>query len=375
MTLRSCIIWLTLGVCLPASARTYYVSSSFGDDSRNGLCEQTCWRTLARVNNEAFRAGDRILLRRGDRWSETLRPPSSGTEFQPIVFGAYGSGAAPILSGGEANIDHNGQSYIVYENLDLRDAQEGLRIYVQDRAIAGITFQNNRVESKAKQPKGMVSAGVYVNTLRGSIESIRVLDNIFVPYPQGLEHWGVYFVAGVRHFEIRNNRFTPAGEDAITVWHASDGLIEGNVGGGNGENTVDIKDSTGVAVRWNHGEGDKEYCIVAHGVEGRAENIAIEGNRCSKSGQGAVLSAGIALLRTRGCRVLYNRVEHSYGAAILVRDEEEKAGNQIAHNVLVGTGHGISPMVLQQATGSQVYGNQVIRESQPTSSSQAANTF
>jgi hypothetical protein len=375
MTPRTLLNLLALTICLPASAATYFVSASLGDDSHDGLSEQTCWRTLARVNQAEFRPGDRVLLRRGDLWRETLRPRSSGREPAPLVFGAYGQGADPVLSGGDANIDNNGQSHIVYEHLHLRDAQQGLRIYVQDRTVAGITFRNNRIESLAKRPGGVVSAGLYANAVRGIIDRIFVLNNTFIPYPEGLEHWGVYLVAGVRHFEIRNNRFSPAGEDAITVWHSYGGLIEGNAGGGNGENTIDVKDSAQIAVRRNHGEADREYCIVAHSVDSLAEDIAIEGNRCTNAGRGGVLSSGIALLRTRACRVLNNRVEYSYGAAILVRDDQENAENQIAHNVLLVTGHGISPIVLQQAPGSHVFDNRIVRLPQPAAPSQPSRIF
>jgi hypothetical protein len=365
MTACTLLRVVTLTICLPASAATYYVSASLGDDSRDGLSEQTCWQTISRVNRAELRPGDRVLLRRGDLWRETLRPRFSGREHAPIVLSAYGQGAAPVLSGGSVNIDNNGQSYIVYENLDLREAQEGLRIYVQDSRVTGITFQNNRIETRAKRPGGVVSAGLYAHAVRGRVEGLFVLNNTFIPYPKGLEHWGVYLVAGIRRFQIRNNRFAPAGEDAITVWHSSGGLIEGNTGGRNGENTIDVKDSARIAIRRNRGEGDREYCIVAHSVDGVAEGIRIEGNRCTNSGQGRVLSSGIALLRARACQVRHNRIENPYGAAILVRDGQENTENQIAHNVVAGAGHGISPIVLQEAPGAHVFDNRIIPLSPP----------
>ena len=64
---------------------------------------------------------------------------------------------------------------------------------------------------------------------------ITIRNNRFMPYPTGLEHWGVYFVLGVSDFTIEANRFGPAGEDAITIWHSDHGLIANNACGGNGE--------------------------------------------------------------------------------------------------------------------------------------------
>jgi hypothetical protein len=55
-----------------------------------------------KVNLSSFGAGDRILLARGDVWREALTPPSSGSNGNPIVLDAYGSGAAPEITGYQA---------------------------------------------------------------------------------------------------------------------------------------------------------------------------------------------------------------------------------------------------------------------------------
>ncbi len=82
-----------------ASATTYYVSSSAGSDTNNGTSAATPWQTVAHVNGETFSAGDRVLFRRGDVWNESLAPASSGSSGNPIAFDAYGTGAAPNLTG------------------------------------------------------------------------------------------------------------------------------------------------------------------------------------------------------------------------------------------------------------------------------------
>ena len=45
-------------------AHTYYVSPS-GDDTANGWSKKTAWRTLSRVAQQRFIAGDRLLLEGG----------------------------------------------------------------------------------------------------------------------------------------------------------------------------------------------------------------------------------------------------------------------------------------------------------------------
>lgn len=82
-----------------ASGTTYYVSSSAGDDSKDGLTTATAWKSIAKVNAATFAAGDQILFNRGDSWRESLVPPSSGASGNPIKFDAYGSGEPPTITG------------------------------------------------------------------------------------------------------------------------------------------------------------------------------------------------------------------------------------------------------------------------------------
>jgi hypothetical protein len=82
-----------------AGATTYYVSSSAGNDANAGTSSAAAWQTIAKVNSQTFAAGDSILLKRGDVWNESLVPPSSGASGNPIAFDAYGTGAAPTLTG------------------------------------------------------------------------------------------------------------------------------------------------------------------------------------------------------------------------------------------------------------------------------------
>ena len=88
------LVWSSL-----ASATTYYVSSSTGSDSNSGTSSSTAWRTIAHVNGQSFQPGDSVLFKRGDAWNESLAPASSGSSENPITFDAYGSGAAPNLTG------------------------------------------------------------------------------------------------------------------------------------------------------------------------------------------------------------------------------------------------------------------------------------
>lgn len=94
-------IFLFIGGGTARAAETYYVDSVAGSDGNAGTSSSAPWRTIVKVNSTRFFAGDHVLFKRGDTWRELLEPNSSGEAGDPIVIGAYGTGAAPIVSGAD----------------------------------------------------------------------------------------------------------------------------------------------------------------------------------------------------------------------------------------------------------------------------------
>ncbi|MBN2196500.1 MAG: right-handed parallel beta-helix repeat-containing protein [Polyangiaceae bacterium] len=86
------------------AARTFYVSSSTGRDTDDGLSEDTALATVAAVNALELVPGDQVLFRCGDVWrGEQLVITDSGEACQHIVFGSYPRTCEdqPILSGSQ----------------------------------------------------------------------------------------------------------------------------------------------------------------------------------------------------------------------------------------------------------------------------------
>jgi hypothetical protein len=82
-----------------ARATTYFVAAA-GSDANSGTSSGSPWQSIGKVNGGTFSAGDSVLFNRGDVWNGTaLVVPSSGSSGSPITFGAYGSGANPIIKG------------------------------------------------------------------------------------------------------------------------------------------------------------------------------------------------------------------------------------------------------------------------------------
>lgn len=98
MRIRTLLILFLLP--LFSQAVVYYVSPS-GNDANNGTSTSTPWRTIARVNQlgSAINAGDQVLFQRGGTYRGRLNVNDNGTTSARITYGAYGTGAAPIISG------------------------------------------------------------------------------------------------------------------------------------------------------------------------------------------------------------------------------------------------------------------------------------
>jgi parallel beta-helix repeat protein len=101
----------------PLSATTYYVSNS-GNDSNPGTSDSLSWKTLSKVNRFFLKRGDQVLFKRGDSWQGTLIPSTSGASGIPIVYGAYGTGAKPIITGFTTVTAWTNQGGNIWESTD-----------------------------------------------------------------------------------------------------------------------------------------------------------------------------------------------------------------------------------------------------------------
>ncbi|HYE53800.1 MAG TPA: right-handed parallel beta-helix repeat-containing protein [Chitinophagaceae bacterium] len=97
------LLFLMLCYCLSFS-NTYYFSASTGNDAHSEQQAQnmsTPWRSLAKLNEfmPGLRPGDSVLFSRGDVFRGSMIINVSGGAAERIVFGAYGNGSDPVISG------------------------------------------------------------------------------------------------------------------------------------------------------------------------------------------------------------------------------------------------------------------------------------
>ena len=82
------------------SQNTYYIDATNGNDNNNGLSASSPWKTISKVNDHSFIAGDIILFKRDEIWiGERLYIENlAGSSLNKITYTAYGSGEKPIIS-------------------------------------------------------------------------------------------------------------------------------------------------------------------------------------------------------------------------------------------------------------------------------------
>jgi Bacterial Ig domain len=113
-----------------ASPATYYVDSAATCPGSG--TQASPWCNFSVVNSRIFQPGDQILLKDGDTFTSGMTLSGSGTSTSYLTVGAYGSGPAPIINGGNnltfIGIDLYNNSYVQVEGVSVEDAGTGILI-------------------------------------------------------------------------------------------------------------------------------------------------------------------------------------------------------------------------------------------------------
>src|SRR5664279_2400223 len=97
--MRSLFLLLFVFLFLTTNATNYYISAS-GSDANSGTSATTPWKTIAKLNSfTGLVSGDAVLFKRGEIFYGSVIVNKSGSSGNPIVFGAYGTGPNPIITG------------------------------------------------------------------------------------------------------------------------------------------------------------------------------------------------------------------------------------------------------------------------------------
>lgn len=131
---------------------TYYVDSNSGSDNNDGTSKNSAWKTLNKVNEMTFSAGDVILFKSGEIFRGTLELKGQGVEGAPIIIDKYDGDKKPLFVGEEASnyvIYLNNTEYIELNNLDIsanyttKGERKGVYVYAKDKGVLNHVYLRN----------------------------------------------------------------------------------------------------------------------------------------------------------------------------------------------------------------------------------------
>ena len=131
----------------------FYIDAINGDDAHSGKSPAQAWKTLAKVNSQVFKPGNKLLFKAGTKLVGQLKIQGAGAKDKLIIINRYGKGPKPKISANglhqAALLLYNTQ-YIQVNNLDISNQGEsrqakryGVQIEIADFGTAnGISLRN-----------------------------------------------------------------------------------------------------------------------------------------------------------------------------------------------------------------------------------------
>src|ERR1700735_14370 len=113
-----------------AGTTTFYVDSTAACPGSGTPASP--WCDFSAVDFTLFQPGDQILLKRGDTFTTGMLLQGSGTSTSYLTVSAYGSGATPIINGGNSlsftGLNLINTNYVQVENLSFENSGIGALI-------------------------------------------------------------------------------------------------------------------------------------------------------------------------------------------------------------------------------------------------------
>lgn len=264
---------LSIAGAIPAEATDYYVSST-GHDNNAGTSTAQAWRTLQRVNNHQFAAGDRIFLEGGKTFSGNLYFDSldAGRPDAPITVGSYGTGWATVYAAnGTGMLFYNTAGFTV-ENLYVigsgRDTNVGQGIFFYNDLPGDVKLDHIRIQNVATARFGEYGILIGSNSGRSGFRKVHLqsvvaaenrMGGIFTYAAQPNVHESVYVGYARAYLNSGMAGLLFNSGNGIALSGVSGGTIERSVAyengwlsdAGNGPIGIWAFDSTNILVQFN----------------------------------------------------------------------------------------------------------------------------
>jgi len=269
-----------------ASATSYYVDSTNGNNSNPGTSGTAAWKTISKANQAAIHPGDQLLFIRGGVWTGMLNVSGSGSQTSPAYYGAYGDTNLPnpTINAGGTNVAaifiSNSSSYVTVEGFsltnfdgaDVFDLAEGNRNGIQigqwaspASLLTGVSILNNEIYNiegfsnsplvAGASPRGTTLSGSTYNQYScaaiyaraNQMNNMTIKDN----YIHDCTGTGLYilpntFATGTQNLLIDGNEVNNVGSDGIEIANSVSPVIQYNTCIGAANNSGTNARGTGV---------------------------------------------------------------------------------------------------------------------------------
>lgn len=132
---------------LSLNATTYYLDATLGNDLATGVSPSQAWKSLEKLNSISLKAGDKVLLKKGEVFLGELHINGVGTKNNPIIIDQYGDTDTNATIKG---FDHSlfavcifNSEYVELKSLEVVNTglkripfRTGVKIHIKDFGIA-----------------------------------------------------------------------------------------------------------------------------------------------------------------------------------------------------------------------------------------------
>lgn len=305
--------------------RTFYIDCTGGSDSKSGLSKTDAWKSLRPSYDATLQPGDSLLLKRGCSWTGPLDAKWQGTSSQPIVIGAYGTGALPkIQNAYSANVRISGKYQIIQDihatlstppnpDPNCNNQPRGWK--------SGFSFEKNSSYNTVRASKATrLTIGVFFHTnsnnnklLNSTITDNNVLEQLTSTSAHGASGVSLH---GTNQ-EIARNYF--ANNRSICTYNGVQESI-----------SIELYTASNANIHHNTIYNDRVFIELGSTSTWRSENNTIAYNLYVSNYAHATMGARFVVTRGYG---------HSYGPVV---------GTKVINNVVYLTGAGSKGVTCQK---------------------------
>lgn len=239
------------------SGTVYYFDAVNGNNSNDGISEDTAFKSLTKVAVLNLQPGDAVLLKRGDVFTSAMTINNSGTAENPITFSYYGdeNKALPLIkrSFPSPAITIKNQDYVIIDSLHIMmtstavNSYSALKVEASDGKICyGNSIRNCIIEGisdewKSYENSGLCGISVEPLNYWGFFNGVTIENNeIYNCKANGISvngcHGGCDADGNVneksaKNVVVRNNFLYNIGKDGIVVNNCNQPLVEYNTCG------------------------------------------------------------------------------------------------------------------------------------------------